>query len=126
MTDRLSNQLRWCEDRRNGREWPFMVPYEQPIPPSPAGPFVYAIRCGEHTKIGIAKNVEQRLALLQTGCPEPLKIVDVIEAKDPLRIERRLHFEFRQYRTRGEWFTIPESILASAFAAERNALQRKG
>lgn len=67
-------------------------------------------------KIGITKNLNKRLAQLQTGCPNELKIVkiythhkrDVIE-----KYERIMHRYFTKcgcrLRPNGEWFKLTDS-----------------
>lgn len=65
--------------------------------------WVYLITDGGWAvKIGHARNPEKRLALLQTGTPEQLRILAVIDG--PPRLERELHELFAGDRIRGEWF----------------------
>jgi hypothetical protein len=64
---------------------------------------VYFLQCGGLIKIGFARDVAKRLAELQTGNPEPLKLVAVIPGCLP-SVERRYHREFATARRRGEWF----------------------
>jgi len=73
--------------------------------------YLYVIRCGtKHgpVKIGIAQNVERRLAQLQTASPFTLKICRKIKAKSRKHaehMEKWLHHRFRRKHIRGEWFT---------------------
>jgi hypothetical protein len=60
-------------------------------------------------KIGHARNPEKRLALLQTGTVEKLRVVAVIEGSR--KLERDLHDLFGFCRLRGEWFTRDHEIL---------------
>lgn len=48
--------------------------------------------------------VKRRLQALQTSAPFPLKVVGTLEGS--IYDERRLHIEFRGYRSSGEWFTL--------------------
>lgn len=66
--------------------------------------FLYFIQAGEEgpIKIGIAANVTKRLDMLQTGNPEKLRIVGLLECHDSL--EKVLHGRFRDGHIRGEWF----------------------
>lgn len=70
--------------------------------------YVYGITDGEKIKIGMSKNVEKRLAQLQTGCATKLRIawVKYVGTKrEKARIlERRIHKEFKKHRLEGEWF----------------------
>lgn len=51
-------------------------------------------------KIGIAVDIQHRLAGLQTASPYPLRVLGVIRRN----CERELHLMFRELRLSGEWF----------------------
>tara|TARA_A100001015_G_C14951098_1_gene696792 strand:+ start:18 stop:311 length:294 start_codon:yes stop_codon:yes gene_type:complete len=55
-------------------------------------------------KIGRSKNPPKRLKQLQTGCPDKLKIILVVENMGHL--EKNLHQRLKDYKSRkkGEWF----------------------
>lgn len=57
-------------------------------------------------KIGVAHNVERRLAQLQTACPFDLQILCAIEDD----YEELLHTVFESERVRGEWFRLSVRI----------------
>lgn len=65
---------------------------------------IYAIQCGDSgpIKFGVAKNPEQRLRELQTGCPERLRLLVAVNLQD--WCERTIHRWLRDERIRGEWF----------------------
>jgi len=63
---------------------------------------VYFIRMKYWVKIGVTTNVEQRLAQIQTCCPEKCKLVALIEGDR--ETESALHYMFRKHRRQGEWF----------------------
>jgi hypothetical protein len=68
---------------------------------------VYVIgAAGAAIKIGIAADVAQRCADLQTASPVTLRVYYHIEAFGGLarRIEREAHQRLAEYRLRGEWF----------------------
>lgn len=67
-----------------------------------ADEYVYLIDSGHTVKIGYARNPRKRLALLQTGNDEPLRLVAAIPGTK--RLERELHELFAGDRVRGEWF----------------------
>ena len=60
-------------------------------------------------KIGSARDVHQRLTVLQTGHPEELYIYAV--ADGGYTTEEALHREFADCRLRGEWFRREAPIL---------------
>lgn len=65
--------------------------------------FVYFIQAGNGpVKIGVAAESSKRLAELQTGNAETLRIIATIEG-DYAR-EGKLHARFSDHRLRGEWF----------------------
>ena len=61
----------------------------------------------KESKRGLGYDVKRRLREYQTGNPNNLEVVCVIETDDRYRLEEDvLHVRFDQYRTRGEWFTL--------------------
>lgn len=72
--------------------------------PSQAPLFVYFIHdAASHAiKIGLAKDVERRLSILQIGNPNCLQLIAVIPGDE--RLEHLLHYAFMPDRIRGEWF----------------------
>ena len=71
--------------------------------------WVYLIGGGWAAKVGHARNPRKRLALLQTGSPEPLKLLAVIDA--PRHVEREIHELFAADRLHGEWFKRSADLL---------------
>lgn len=65
---------------------------------------------GGPIKIGKAVNPTQRLAQLQTGFHEQLKILGLIP-NGGVATEKQLHERFAQYRVKGEWFLPCDEIL---------------
>ena len=66
--------------------------------------FVYVLQAEGDTpiKIGKAKDVHHRMAVLQTGNPRPLRLRAVLVGD--LELEAELHRELRGRRMVGEWF----------------------
>jgi len=57
-------------------------------------------------KVGISKNVERRVAQMQTGSPYKLKVILVLENKSDW--EKVIHDKLRRYKTTNknkEWFS---------------------
>lgn len=72
--------------------------------------YVYVITDGTFLKIGMANDVQKRLAQLQTGNPMALHLVRCYEFSnraDASKYERKLHLKYNNYRKNGEWFFIP-------------------
>lgn len=68
---------------------------------------LYIITDGESYKIGIAKNINNRLKNLQTSNPKKLSVYrDVIIPEPQSRyIEKCVHDRLKEYRLQGEWFS---------------------
>ena len=77
--------------------------------------FMYILQNGDTSeyKIGITNNLNKRMASLQTGCPNELKIVKLFthyDRKQIMKYERVLHRYYTKcgcrIRTNGEWFNL--------------------
>lgn len=69
--------------------------------------YVYLIKCNsqpEYYKVGIAIDVENRLAQLQTGSPFELTIEECYSFDNAEIVERAIHQAWKKVRVRGEWF----------------------
>lgn len=78
-------------------------------PFDPQTPIVYFLQAGDDGPIKIgycarSDNFRMRIMSLQTGCPWPLTIRRIMEAKDRRITETELHERFSQFRLTGEWF----------------------
>ena len=74
-------------------------------------------------KIGKANNIEQRMSDLQTGNPNPLKLIHQIECeseKQSFLLEQTLHKKLEKVRLIGEWFRYDELIFAEFFDDKLN------
>lgn len=73
--------------------------------------YVYLIRCNDNHfqtkyKIGIAQDVQTRLAQLQTGSPYVLEVMECYGYENAEVVERALHQAFKSQRVQGEWFEL--------------------
>jgi len=87
--------------------------------------WVYLIQAGEHTKIGIATNVQARMAALQTGHPQTLELRGTFECADPRRVEMELHELFRPKHVRGEWFALTDADITQALNCLKSTPKRE-
>mgnify|MGYP002413567514 CR=1 FL=1 len=67
---------------------------------------MYLLRCDSYYKIGVAIDVVDRVATLQTGNPRKIDIVFVYKFENSKLIESVLHQRFKDFRVSGEWFGI--------------------
>ena len=72
--------------------------------------FVYFVRSGRNgpIKIGVAKNVENRMDTLQTGNPTELILIAKVKCKSKAHaysLETQLHKIYSRKRIRREWFS---------------------
>jgi hypothetical protein len=80
-------------------------------------PYVYLIECSGYYKIGIASDVERRLAELQTGNPADLTIDTCYEFSNVQAVETVLHQKYSAKRRRGEWFELTLTDIAEFHSA---------
>lgn len=77
----------------------------------PPWPCVYVIAGGgRRVKIGYSTDMAARLAALQSGSPQQLRILATHLGSPAL--ESWLHKRFGRYRTHGEWFDLSSANLA--------------
>jgi Meiotically Up-regulated Gene 113 (MUG113) protein len=79
--------------------------------------YVYFIQANpsKRVKIGKANNPETRLKELQTGSPEKLSILGLINCKHSGQAAEReavLHKQFSDLRLEGEWFDFGHELVA--------------
>lgn len=72
--------------------------------------FVYAVGFARYVKIGFTKDIESRLAQLQTAAPLDLTVYRTMRGCQ--RDERNLHARFKNSRLRGEWFMMDRPVAA--------------
>ena len=68
--------------------------------------YLYLIRCENFHKIGVAIDVESRIAQLSTGNPFPLFLDSFYKYENAEFVERAIHQRFSLRRVRGEWFKL--------------------
>lgn len=61
-------------------------------------------------KIGFTDDIEQRLAQIQSSSPVDLEILAIIADGDK-NTEAEIHYQFDEYRVRGEWFKPARKLL---------------
>ena len=67
---------------------------------------LYLIKCRQYYKIGVANDIESRLAQLSTGNPFPLEVELYYVFENAEVVERAVHQKFKAKRERGEWFSL--------------------
>ena len=73
-------------------------------------PRVYFIAVGDEAiKIGVSQNVEARMASLQTGNYEKLRLIGSIPGD--VTTEKKFHRVFAKYHVHGEWFKAAPPLL---------------
>lgn len=74
--------------------------------------FIYIFECQGYYKIGLTDDVKKRVNGLQVGCPFDIRIVKSWRSNDARVEERRIHQLLEAYHVRGEWFKLPDDLLA--------------
>jgi hypothetical protein len=77
--------------------------------------YVYLLNDTESYKIGVAKNVEQRIKTLQTGNKVRIDLIYKFKTDTPFKLEKILHRQYSQYKSDrlGEWFDLPDSEVSN-------------
>ena len=76
---------------------------------------LYLIRCNDYYKIGIANDLQNRLASLQTGNPYPLILEACFGFPNAVVVEKTLHQSFAGVRKIGEWFALGQDDIQRFF-----------
>ena len=81
--------------------------------------YVYIIRCDAYPsyKIGIAKNIEERVYGLQLGCPFALHVVDskrMDDRRTASKKEIELHDYFVKNEIGREWYSLNDKEIKMA------------
>ena len=73
---------------------------------------LYAIEAPRYgaIKFGISANPKDRLAEMQVGCPERLRLLGFIDGG--LQLEREIHTILGSSRIRGEWFNCSDDMVS--------------
>jgi hypothetical protein len=80
------------------------------VPAAEKKSWVYFMQSGDLIKIGVARDVQKRIASLQCGNPEPITLLAAVAGDH--KTERHLHQRFATDRVRGEWFAYSPAIKA--------------
>ncbi|MFE6852651.1 GIY-YIG nuclease family protein [Streptomyces sp. NPDC057674] len=85
------------------------------------GDVVYVLRLAgmDPVKIGMTRNLGERVKALQTGVPARIEVLWTTPGARPL--ERALHVAFQAYRRHGEWFDLTQ--LGDPVAAVREVVR---
>lgn len=86
--------------------------------------YVYFVSCRGYLKIGVAKNVRQRMRELQTGNPFELKLegAAIVDSIAAFGVETALHDGLRNRAALGEWFSISFAEAMDMFPFVRDRL----
>jgi len=88
--------------------------------------YIYAIKCGEFVKVGIAADIEKRLVNLEANNPYPLKLIGwgACPARLASAAEHAAHTRLARYHHKGEWFRC--SDIAARAAVQYGPLRAAG
>lgn len=78
--------------------------------------YLYLIRCQRFHKIGVANDIQTRLAQLSTGNPFELEVVALYGFINAQVVEAAIHQRFSSCRRRGEWFELSEENISDFHA----------
>ena len=94
--------------------------------------YVYFVSSGRGKrapiKIGVSKNVDKRVDELQTGNPNKLYILSIIECttvKRAYNLEGYLHHKLKRFRLVGEWFRRADWNLPSILSVYEGKIKEE-
>ena len=70
--------------------------------------YVYIIKAGKHTKVGISKNLQNRFKEIQTANPYVLELVFTKIVDNAQAVEKSIHKEYSNFHILGEWFILSD------------------
>ena len=70
--------------------------------------YVYVMKCGDYSKIGITSNLSPRLNQVQCGNPYEVEIIFGTKHPQAELIEKELHQMFSDKRHKREWFKLED------------------
>jgi hypothetical protein len=74
--------------------------------------YLYLLESDGYFKIGIANDVQNRIAQLSTGNPHQINLVFCYGFRNSEFVERALHQKFLDTRLRGEWYILTPADMA--------------
>lgn len=78
----------------------------QSNPESDKDKFIYIFKSDSYYKIGITKDIEQRIRNLQTGNPIEIAFVCASFIENASKFEAKLHNFYQEYNKHREWFEL--------------------
>ena len=78
----------------------------------------------EKYKVGVTKDIEQRLRTLQVSNPEKLELITTFESQDwAYKIEAAFKRNYKPKRTLGEWFRLDKNDVTDflTFCAKKDS-----
>ena len=73
--------------------------------------FIYIIKSEYGYKIGLSKNIKDRLKLFGVKLPFPIEVVGYYKVGNMHKMELHIHNLYKSKRLNGEWFTLDEKDL---------------
>jgi len=84
--------------------------------------YVYGIKSGEFTKIGVAKNIERRLDTIRGHNPHGCELIWKRLTVAPFHFEKKMHELLADHAVGREWFRVTlEQIKGAASISHRHA-----
>lgn len=65
-------------------------------------------------KVGYTSNLPDRVRVLQTGHPRPIKVLATAEANNAALYERNIHLALAEHQLTGEWFNCDLDTILDA------------
>ena len=82
--------------------------------------YLFRLEGFDYYKIGISKNIKNRLLTINTGSPFLIECIYYVGTKDCERVEKYLHDKYSHRNVRNEWFLFATTEIKSVIG-EMNA-----
>ena len=70
--------------------------------------YIYLLESLGFYKIGVTENLNLRISTIKSSTPHNVVIVDFFPSYLPYQDEHHLHQMWKEFRVKGEWFSIPQ------------------
>jgi len=78
------------------------------------GVYIISIKDSDLFKIGLTKNIEQRLKQLQTGNPFEFRLIEFFPTSKFKELEKTLHKKYKKNKYKNEWYIMNGTELMDA------------
>jgi hypothetical protein len=98
--------------RKYGERLGRYAPIWKTLPRTKTSGYVYILKSGPYYKIGRTKNITKRFPQIYIHLPFETRLICIFYSKNMHQTERDMHKWYSEYRTNGEWFSLPDNEIS--------------